>query len=359
MQARWTLGFLMILTGLVLSGSRTQEEGAQGRKPVPPRAAPTAWIPAPGIWEETERADVPDRRGTVWRLDAASRPIGKLSGPGGEVEVRFPRVRIRRIAGAETLAVGVLLPIDNRSVALFAPESGRDTMSESELVDDGLGRWPNLCNISLLDATGELDVDADGAPEVALRRFCSCPAMDCSGIVLLELRAEGPELLDPASLVDGLYLGHVTVERIDAGEEPSRPILRVSPTYLEDCRFIAAAGIAGAADCAGCCSFSVFLRPIQGGAYEPYYDRESQSKLLERSRYDLSYVAAGNSEEPLAPFEKTQVARAASFFFLTGTGAETRSLILQGLGPRAINHHVQELAVQLDRFFRPDQRSRD
>ncbi len=93
------------------------------------------------------------------------------------------------------------------------------------------------------------------------------------------------------------------------------------------------------------------------GGYETYYDRETQQKLLNRPRVDLSRVAARNFTEPLAPYEKVFIARAASFFYLTGTGAETRSVVLGGVGPREIDFRIQELVVQVDRFFRPEERS--
>ena len=359
MQPRYILGPMVILAGLALSGSPARGENPQDRQPVRPPPAPATWTAAPGKWVEMESAEITDPHGTVWRVEVAGRRIGTLSGETREVEVRTPRVRIRQVADAETLAVAVLLPIDNTAVAIFPPGSKQESFVPSELGEDRIARWPNLCNISLLDVTGDLDIDADGVPEVALRRFCSCSAEGCSGITLLELDPDGPDLLDPASLVDEIYLGDLTLDHIEAGEYPSRPLLRVSLAYLEDCRFIAAAGIRGASDCPGCCYFPVLLRPVDGGSYETYYDRAMQQKLLGRARVDLSRVAARSFTEPLAPYEKTYIARAASFFYLTGTGAETRSVVLEGLGPREIDFRIQELAVRIDRFFRPEERSRD
>jgi hypothetical protein len=246
--------------------------------------------------------------------------------------------------------------VDNTAVALFPPGSEEESPIPSELGENGTDRWPNLCSLSLLDVTGALDIDADSMPEVALRRFCSCTATGCSGIVLLELVPEGPALLDPTRLVEEIYLGDATLDDVESGPDPARPLLRVSLAYLEDCRFIAAAGIRGAGDCPGCCYFPVRLRPVEGGGYETYYDRETQQKLLNRARVDLSRVAARSFTEPLAPYEKVFVARAASFFYLTGAGAEARSVVLEGLGPRDIDFRIQELVVQLDRFFRPEER---
>jgi hypothetical protein len=306
-----------------------------------------------------EGAEISGPRGTTWRLEVGSRRIGTLGGDDNEVEVRTPRVRINRVDGPETLAVAVLLPDGNTAVALFPPGTDRESSVPSELGRDGIDRWPNLCSISLLDVTGTLDIDADSIPEVALRRFCSCSPVGCSGIELLELDPDGPSLLDLASLVDEIYLADVTLDRIDAGEDPSRPLLRVSLAYLEDCRFIAAAGIRGASDCPGCCYFPVHLRPVDGGGYETYYDRKTQQQLLNRAQVDLSRVAQRSFTEPLAPYEKVYIARAASFFYLTGSGAETRSIVVEGLVPREIDFRIQEIVVQIDRFFRPEKRRHD
>jgi hypothetical protein len=216
---------------------------------------------------------------------------------------------------------------------------------------DDLGRWPNVCRISILDARGAIDLDRDGVTEIALRRFCSCPGPACAGVLLVELNDDSPALFDPASLVADVDLGKIVLEKILPGDDPATPILQVAPEILEECRLVAILGIRGSSDCSGCCRFPVFLRSRTGGTYEPFYDAKTQSGWLKRAKDDIAAVAAGDAARPLLSIEEAEVARAAAFFYLTGAGAQTRGMLSDGLGVRARGFRTQELLRRIEKMF--------
>ncbi len=321
-------------------------------QPAPQIARRAEWILAPGPWTVTETVVVPGRAGAAWRVRTSVRPLGYLAGERGEVMVELPRVEFQRVTGRDdTVTVAVALPVDNRDMGIFPPGSPEESAVPSEPGEDPFGRWPNACGISILDATGALDPDGDGSPEIALRRFCSCTAPACAGIVLVSLRPRGPVILDPASLVPDIRLGRVVLEEILPDSDAARPIFRIAPDLLEECRMIAALAIPGKNECAECCRFPVLLRAAAGGSYEPYYDRHRQSAWLERAKNDVAFAAAGDPARPLRSVEQAQVARAAAFFYLTGSGAATRKVIADGLGVRARDFRSQELLRRIERYF--------
>ena len=319
----------------------------------PTRSAPEVWIADPRPWETTEAARIATATGTVWTLEVGIRSIGRLVTGEREVPVSFPRVTIARTEAGETRAAAVLLPTDNQGVALFPPGAPEELAVPDEAIDDGRGRWPNLCRFSLLDRSGDLDLDGDGDPEVSIRRFCSCAGEGCSGIVLIELGDDGPRLFRPESLVSRPRLGPVAVERIEPVPGQERPILHVLPDFLADCRFIAELGVEGESECERCCRIPVLLRPVPGAGYETYFDRVRQAAYLERAVNELRYVAAGDPDLPLQSYEAAQVARAAAFFALTGSHETFRSIVIERLGPRAGDGRVAELLDGLERLFLP------
>jgi hypothetical protein len=328
---------------------------ALGQEASPPGDPSTVrhsgWEPSPGPWRITERASVPARDGTSWELVVSERPLGTIPGDRAEIRILQPRVVVRRISGRDTTSVAVLLPTDNRALGVFPAASPEQTRVPAEMRDDGIARWPNLCRVSILDASGSLDPNGDGFPEVALRRFCSCPETSCSGIVLLTLKPPSPEILDPSSLVAGVRIGDAALVEILPGDDPAAPGFVLAPDLLEECRFVALLGIRGNNECSGCCRFPVLLRRAEGGSYEVYYDRTRQSGWLGRAKDDIAAVAAGDADRPLQSIEEAQIARAAAFFYLTGSGEQTRRTVSDGLGVRSRDFRAQDLLRRLDELF--------
>lgn len=336
-----------------LGSAFAQEPQKVSSTPIAPTARPDEWAPSPGQWQETQSAEIEDRQGTTWQVIVGTRLLGSLTGAGNDVPVHFPRLSIGRFAGSELKPIAVLLPIDSRDVELVPPDSPAISDVPEELAEDSIDRWPNPCSFTLLDVTGLLDLDADGSIEIAVRRFCSCPAVGCSEILLVELDPDGPNILYVSSLVRDVSLQRVTLDRIKVDADSSRPKLEVSVAYLEDCRFVTALGIRGAAGCLNCCQFPVLLRPVEDGQYETYYDRSVQRHNMRRAMEDMAEIAEKDMDAPLAPDEITQIARAASFFYLTGGSTASASVVLEGLGMREKNYRVNELVMRLDRFFSP------
>ena len=354
MRFPWCAAALLVSLGCALPVplAASQEEPDRSRGPVPPPARRAEWTQSPGPWEPLESSIIRAGSGTRWKLTVGRRVLGTLQSGRTDVPVYLPRMQVKRIAHRDTSTVAVLLPTDNRDVALFPPGSPEESAIPSEPTQDAWGRWPNPCGFSLLDATGHLDLDHDGVPEAAIRRFCACPASACSGIIFVELNDKGPTLLDPASLVREPRLGRLVVERMDASGDSSRPVLAVAPDFLEGCRFIAMLGVRGEAECPDCCRIPVLLRALSGGGYEVFSDRAEHSRWLQKAEDDLSYVASGNPGEPLHANEEARIARAAAVLYLTGSGAQTHQIISQAIEKdRGPDFRLEILLRRLDELF--------
>jgi hypothetical protein len=343
---RLRLGWLLPLLLLALPAR------GQPYRPADSPADPSGgWKPSSGPWRVAERASLVSRDGVSWQIVVSERAIGTIPAGRSETKILLPRVVFRRIRSSDTTTVAVLLPTGNRDVGIYSPGSGEESATPSRMGVDDLGRWPNACKISILDAGGAIDLDRDGVSEIALRRFCSCSVPACAGILLVELDEDRPTLLDPASLVTDVALGRVVLEKILPGDDPATPVLQVAPEMLEECRLVAILGIRGSNDCPDCCRFPVFLRPRTPGAYEPYYDAETQSGWLKRAKDDIAAVAAGDAGRPLLSIEEAEMVRAAAFFYFTGAGAQTRGMISEGLGVRARDFRAQELLRRIEETF--------
>ncbi len=348
------LGLLVAIAALLASG----DAGAQ--RPTwaePPYVAPQRradWIPSPGPWEPLENVVLVDPEGETWRIASERRLLGGLRDRPVDLPVYLPRIVFERIHGGDTSAVAVLLPSDNGSVRIFPPDDPEISGVPSAPGEDTWGRWPNPCSFSIIDATGKLDLDADGRIEVAIGRMCSCPSVACSGTVFVTLGPDGASILDPADLVHDVRLGRVSVREMIATTDSSRPVLRVDPEVLDQCRFITLAGVRGHNDCAGCCSFPVMLRPIVGGEYETYYDSQRQKVWKDKSNEYVTFVISGDPLSPPSSEEEAKLAQAAAFFYLTGSGGNSHGELNIALGDRARDFHLQEVLNRLDRVFLPD-----
>jgi hypothetical protein len=331
-------------------------ESADSTRPYTPPARQAAWIPSPGAWETLDRQRVDTRDGSHWLIESARRRLGEITGGRGPVEIDLPRIAFNRIAAGETTRVAVLLPDGNRDLILRPPGSAEESAVPSEPTEDAYGRWPNACGLLVLDGSGRLDLDDDGAPEIAVRRWCSCPSLPCEGIEFIELETAGPVFLDLPGIIRNVEVGTVVVQGMERGRDAARPTLRLAPDMLDGCRVIAVAGVRGTSECADCCRFPVLVRP-NGAGYEVFYDSKVQKTQLQRAQKDIGYVAVGTG--PLRSAEEAQIARAASFYYLTGLGSRTPGLILEGLGARGNDPGVRGLLDRLDAVFLDGVQERD
>lgn len=358
MRALPLLPVLLGLSSLLLSSTREglaqPGPGVPGGEPPDSSVARQAsWVPAPGPWRSYEHLSVQDRRGVFWFLEIDRRPLGQLLTERGNIEVSSPRLRVRRQSGPDTIQVGVIVAVDNRDLALLPPGAAEESAVPSDLAEDPWGRWPNLCQISFFDTTATLDIDGNSIPEVALRRFCSCSARACSGLAFLELGLAGPRLIDPSTLVRDVHLGEVLVEDLSPSDTPGRPVLKVLPDYLEACRYLSLVGIRGKVACQTCCLFPVYLRVDDSGSYAPSYDPLVQSVVLQRTTHELNELSAVDPLHPLSAEEEGRIARVAAFFYLTGAGAETPSIVRKAFADRQRDYRFVGLLNRIDRFFRP------
>lgn len=321
---------------------------ADTTQPYTPPARQATWTPSPGPWETLDRQRIDGRDGSHWLVESARRRIGEIVGGRVPVEVDLPRVAFDRIDGEDTVRVAVLLQDGNRDVILRPPGGAEESAVPSESTEDAYGRWPNACSLTILDGSSLLDLDDDGHPEVGVRRMCSCPSLPCEGIELIELEPAGPRILDPSALIGNVDVGAVVVEGMEDGRNHARPVLRLAPDLLDGCRLIALAGVRGSSECTDCCRFEVLARPTDAG-YEVYYDSKVQKPQLRRAQKDVGYVAGGTG--PLRSAEEAQIARAASFYYLTGLGSRTSGLIIEELGVRGSEPGVRRLLDRLEAIF--------
>ena len=350
LRIRWITWIRLAGILALCAGSQALANGGLPWRPDSTAASAPVWRADPGGWEETESVRVVDPAGRRWRLSIGGRRIGWLTSGRSEAAVDLPRLSIIEIGARDSATTGVLFPVSGRSWVLREPGSDEEDAVPDRLQEEGTGRWPNLCSIRLLDATGLLDLDADGYIEVAVRSMCACADASCNDILFVELRPGSPLMLDPAALTPDLRVGEARVRELIPSADSSRPILSLEPSLLVDCRFISRLGVRGTPDCADCCLFPVLIGP-KDGIYSAYYDPQRQGEALKRAENDIGYVAAGPPGRPLRADEEALVARAASFYYLSGTGARTRQVIIEALGDRGRDLRLQTLLRHLDELF--------
>jgi hypothetical protein len=145
--------------------------------------------------------------------------------------------------------------------------------------------------------------------------------------------------------------GRIVLQDLVFVEGSNKPLLQARYRPLEGCRFLAQLEIPGQAECDHCCEMPVFLREIVYGHFLPSYYRPLQQGLLERLRQDLATVSEGDPGEPLLSIEQAALARAASFFYLTGQGLKTREQLETALGSRKDDYRARLLLDRLEKFF--------
>lgn len=322
---------------------------------LPSPCAASEYLPDAGPWRTVERARVQASGGPVWLVRSEARQLGLLAGEHAAVPATLPRVRLDRIAGLDTVRTAVLLAHGNGGAVLLPPGTPAESDVPTSGAADAHGAWPNACAMALHDTTGALDVNGNGDPEIAVRRFCSCPARACTEILLVELRRAGEAaLVEPRDLVAGVTIGEARIRAIEPRGDAARPRIVVEPVRLEGCDFIGETGLAGANDCPDCCLFPVLLEPLpSGGGYGPVYDEEIQRPWLDRARRDVDIAAAGDPASAPSVLQLGQLGRAAAFFYLTGNGRETRALLLAGMRDRWNDPAVTAYLEKLERIFLP------
>lgn len=289
-----------------------------------------------------------------WWLIIQERAVTGTQGEGAaRREIHQTRLRILYPPPGGTdrpVDLGILQHVGNLEVALLSPEDPR-VEDAGPVVNDPAGPWPNVCGLSLFEGERPLDLNGNGRHELAVKAYATVSDPAASRLLLIEPDSTGwPRLLPAADLVGTVRFDEGTLTDIRWPAPEAAPVLFGEYQPLYRCRFLALLGIRGESGCEFCCMIPIVLKRAGDGLYHPVYDRKSQSMLLERTRGTLVRIRGGQAG-PLPSLDQALLARAAAFFYLTGTGAGTRSQIQEDLGPQGSQVQVQLLLRRLDRLF--------
>ena len=112
------------------------------------------------------------------------------------------------------------------------------------------------------------------------------------------------------------------------------------------------AGVRGESSCADCCRFPVLARPIEGGEYEVYYDREGTEGTAQASSEGCRICRGRARGEALRQLRRSDD-RPCRFVLLSDwIGLRTREVLKEGLGGRGREFRVGQLLKRLDELFR-------
>jgi hypothetical protein len=322
------------------------------RPPTPALATARESVSTRLNWEPGEPRSFLSEPGRVWLVTPETAVTGWAISADRRREIQQTRLRIDERQGDSLRPLAWLQHVGNTEILLLRPGDSRLDFIGTAL-SDSLRPWPNTCSLSLLEQDRALDLNLNNRMELAVRFFATV-SEPASGIVLVEPDSAGaPRLVAPEELADRVLLREAVLTAI-RWQPPSRdPILelRVAPLYR--CRFLSLLGIRGATECETCCEIPVMLVRTKDGAFRAAYDREVHSGLLERLKADLTLVQEGRSD-PMSSEERAALARAASFFYLTGHGAATGDELRKALGARATQPAALLLLKKLDEFFLPE-----
>ena len=348
--------FVLASTVLLAIGFRTSALAAD---PVPP--APVERVAARGFPEWTVIDQRPFLRNPTvrWNLYLEEWTSGQIVSGARTTPIRQTRIRIalqRRDEGDE-VDVGYVQHLSNVEIAVLEP--GDPRLDEPPAVNlDPENPWPNPAGWNFVDLRENVDLDDDDDNDLLLRYYATAADPRAQGIAALSADEFGtPRLMDLSEFVgtvktEGLHL-------VDLDWPDPRmmdPILHAIFLPAEGCRFLAQLGIHGETQCDHCCSIQVYLRRAvndpEDRLFRPFFDRERQgSEVLDRVRHDIALVSTGEESPELTSAEEAALARVASFFYLTGSGIQSRLNLEKALGERANNYKSQLLLDRIENYF--------
>ncbi len=350
-------GLLLALPWMLLAAGSAAEEGEP--KPAPwvlrPETPPPAWkrtaAPAPLHWEAGPVHRFVARPRVVWRVTPETARTGWAGDSLERREIRQTRLRLElERAGEGPELLGWVQHLANTEVALLRPGDSR-LDDPGPALADSLLPWPNACVLTVYDLDHALDLNLNNLMELPVRFFASVADPAGAGILLIEPDSTGrPRFVPPQEFTGTVRFEEAILTAIRYPPGKRDPIIDAQLPSLERCRFLARLGIRGSTDCVSCCRIPIQLRRDTKGIFHPGYDRATHRTLLDRLKEDLSLLGSGGNE-PLNSEEQAALARAASFFYLTGTGSETRQELLKALGPRGDLAPTRLLLNRLDAYF--------
>lgn len=356
-RARLGRTAILFLAGLAATSAPWSEAPA-GEEPVevdattiPPGTIQRIAAPGPLDWEPLEASMFVCYPGRIWAVSVQETTPGTVRTDRGDQPLRETRVRIRLDDGNGGTDLGYVQHLDNRTVALLDPDDPR-VEAGATLRRDPDDPWPNTCGVGIRDTGFPVDLDNDGRNELVLRYYATAGGPDAEGLLLVEEGKDGrPRIVPMSDFVGTVRLDDAVLTDIERSRTAHMTTLTADFRPLTGCRFIAQLGIRGEAACKDCCQMPVILHPDEQGIFHPIYDRPLQRPLLDRVRDDLQLVASGGPDEPLSSAEQAALARAAAFFYLTGSGRGTREQLMKALGARAERADSQLLLDRIENYF--------
>jgi hypothetical protein len=334
-----------------------------GQSPLP-RMEPPVPIhrekaPAPPHWITVDAREFTCWPDEWWFVVQEKAVTGAVVEGSKRREIRQTRLRIqsmpRAATGENPRDLAVLQHIGGTEVALLSPDDPR-LFDLGPVSDDAEHPWPTACGLGLYDLDRAVDLNGNGRGELVVKAFATSADPAAFRLLLLEADIHGrPQFVSPTDFIGTIRFddGILTDIRLPAGRD--EVLLDAELLSMYRCRFLALLGVRGESPCENCCMLQFTLRRDSHGIFQPIYERDRQAPMLERTTGELQKILDVDPITPLSPAEEAALANAAAFYYLTGSGRQTRFQIEDGIGARAHQVRVKLLLQKLDRFFLRDQ----
>lgn len=356
LPAMWLLASSLLATGTeqAFPGTSERTPSWESRPPGIDRPEP----PSSGTREAATSltwTEGPARRflwssGKAWLVVPETAVTGWMARSGERRPIRQTRLRIEDDHKGKHHVLAWLQHTANTEVSILLP-GDRHLDATGAAMDDSLRPWPNTCSLRPYDLDRDIDLNHNGRMELPIRSSVSLPDPAASLILLLEADDHGrPRLVPMSEFVGTVRFEEGIITSIGFPKDAKDPVLEGQFLPLYNCRFLARLQIPGQEACRYCCMIPMVLHRDESGLFQPVFDRTAQRGLLTRFQSDIAVLQRGGPG-PLISSEKTALARAAAFLYLTGVGRGTRGEIEKALGPRAKLLQSVQLLDRLDRFF--------
>lgn len=318
----------------------------------PGKIAHRECAPAPLVWKVMGSwtfSCAPDR---IWFLTQEKTITGYVVEGAIRRPIEQTRIAFSAPAGDRVRTLAWLQHVSDTEVALLRPGDPRAT-NPAPALDDSLTPWPNPCGLSFdADPDRPIDLNHNGRPEAVFEQFAAIAGPEAANLVLVEADSLGfPRLVAPVGLVGTIRFDQGVFTSITWPKDSPGPEIQARLLTLYRCRFLALLGLRGRNECDTCCETPIYLHADPQGILQPVYRYDDQKLFIQRQQDDLLLMTEGIPGQPPSTAQLAALARAASFYYLTGTGRLTRRQLEQQLGAEGRDYHFQLLLAKLDRFF--------
>lgn len=293
---------------------------------------------------------------TRWLVFVEETSPGSVTVAGMTRPLRQTRIKITLPEGKPVRAgrvLGYVVHASNTDLEVLAPGDPR-LESAPTLIEDADKPWPNGCGIEVVTLAHPIDLDRDNRQELVLKRYATIGSRAGRALEVIEPDSTGfPRLVPMSDYVRGIRSDELQLTEVTWLKKDVEPTLIAEHRGLEACLFLAKLGIRGEKECPDCCQVLLVLQRATDLYFYPNYVRDLQGGQLDRLRSDLKEVSIGEPELPLNSGQEASLARAAAFFYLTGSGSRSRAQLAEVLGPRATRFRTQLLLDRLERYFTP------